>query len=267
MIIAEIGWNFLGNLNLAKKMIKSAKDNGADAVKFQLWNPNNLVPGSWDIDGRREIYNKAYINEQKFKLLYDFSKNLSIDCFASVFSEDELNTHLKISNKFVKIPSMEAYDLALIKKCLSKFDKVIVSTGALKKKELINLERFKEYENLVVLHCVSSYPLEFNKCNFAKFFYLKTKFRSVGYSGHAKGIDDSIFALANGAEVIEKHFTTSRDLDGRDNKFAILPKELKKLKEFSVRAKQMNSNLGLELQESEIEVFNSYRGRWRYPKA
>ncbi len=266
MIIAEIGWNFLGDLNLAKGMIKSAKENGADAVKFQLWNPNNLIPGAWDNDGRREIYNKAYINEQKFEMLYNFSESLSIDCFASIFSEDELKTHLKISNKFIKIPSMEAYDLDLIKKCLSKFNKVIVSTGALKINELKNLESLSDHENLIVLHCVSSYPLEFNKCNFAKFFYLKKKFRSVGYSGHAKGIDDSIFALANGAEVIEKHFTTSRDLDGRDNKFAILPTELKKLKEFSTRCKQMNSNLGLDLQKDEEDVFNSYRGRWKSSK-
>lgn len=263
MIIAEIGWNFLGDLNLAKEMIKSAKDNGADAVKFQLWNPKNLVPGPWDDDGRREIYNKAYLDEQKFEMLYNFSKNLSLDCFGSIFSEKELETHLKITNKFIKIPSMEAYDLDLIKKCLSKFDKVIVSTGALKKNELKNLESLKDFKNLVVLHCVSSYPLKFNKCNFEKFFYLKEKFKSVGYSGHAEGIDDAIFALANGAVMIEKHFTTSRELDGRDNKFAILPDELKKLKEFSIRVKEMNSNLGLDLQDDEIDVFNSYRGRWK----
>ena len=57
LIVAEIGWNFLGNTNLAKKMIKAAKDNNADAVKFQLWNPNNLKKGPWDNDGRRLIGN------------------------------------------------------------------------------------------------------------------------------------------------------------------------------------------------------------------
>jgi sialic acid synthase SpsE len=73
-------------------------------------------------------------------------------------------------------------------------------------------------------------------------------------------------AKENGAEIIEKHFTISRDLDGRDNKFAILPDELKKIKEFSIRAKEMNSNLGLDLQDDEVEVFNSYRGRWKASK-
>lgn len=263
MIIAEIGWNFLGDLELAKKMIKSAKENGADAVKFQLWNPNNLVPGEWDNDGRKEIYFKAYVDERKFEDLYNYSKSLSITCFASVFSKEDVNIHLKITNEFIKIPSMEAYDIDLIKKCLNKFNKVLVSTGALKKSELLNLEQFKEEENFIILHCVSSYPLNYEKCNFEKFFYLKDKFKKVGYSGHAKGIDDAIFALSNGAVAIEKHFTTSNKLPGRDNKFAILPSELNTLKSYSDKVKQMNIKLGLDLQDAERDVFKSYRGRWK----
>tara|TARA_B100001964_G_C14155090_1_gene563889 strand:+ start:188 stop:985 length:798 start_codon:yes stop_codon:yes gene_type:complete len=263
MIIAEIGWNFLGDLDLAKKMVKSAKENGADAVKFQLWSPKNLVPGEWDNDGRREIYNKAYINEDKFKFLYDYSKSLKIECFGSIFSEEELDIHNRISDSFVKIPSMEAHDLDLIKKCLNKFENVLVSTGALKLEELKNLENFKKEKNLIILHCVSSYPLEFDKCNFNKFFYLKEKFEKVGYSGHAKGIEDAIFAVSNGAIAIEKHFTISNNLEGRDNKFAILPQELKKLKDFSTKVSLMKLDHGLNLQKSEFEVFNSYRGRWK----
>jgi len=60
-LIAEIGWNFLGNLNLAKKMIDEAKKSGADFVKFQIWNPKNLKEGDWDNDGRKEIYKKAFL--------------------------------------------------------------------------------------------------------------------------------------------------------------------------------------------------------------
>lgn len=263
MIIAEIGWNFLGDLELAKKMIRSAKENGADAVKFQLWNPNNLAPGEWDNDGRKEIYLKAFVDEKKFRELYDYSKSISINCFASIFSKKELDIHLNVTNEFIKIPSMEAYDIELIKECLNKFNKVLVSTGALKKDELINLEQFKHEENFIILHCVSSYPLSYDKCNFEKFYYLKNNFKSVGYSGHAKGIDDAIFALSHGAVVIEKHFTISNELDGRDNKFAILPSDLKKLTDYAGKVKKMNKNLGLDLQDAEREVFKSYRGRWK----
>ena len=76
MIIAEIGWNFLGDLDLAKKMIDQVSDAGCKHVKFQLWDPKNLKNGPWDTDGRREIYNKAYLSEDKYRILYEYSKNM-----------------------------------------------------------------------------------------------------------------------------------------------------------------------------------------------
>ena len=68
-IIAEIGWNHMGNMSLAKKMILMAKKNGADIYKFQTWSEKNLKPGPWDIDGRREIYIKAELSLKKHILL------------------------------------------------------------------------------------------------------------------------------------------------------------------------------------------------------
>ena len=103
MIIAEIGWNFLGNLNLAKKMIKSAHQNGCKYVKFQLWDPKNLKRGPWDKDGRREIYNKAYLSNENYFVLYKYSKLLNIDCFASVFSTYDYERLKEVSNKFIKM--------------------------------------------------------------------------------------------------------------------------------------------------------------------
>ncbi len=74
ILVAEIGWNFIGNLSLAKKMILKAKKSGADAVKFQIWDPKFLKKGDWDLDGRRKIYEKASLNERKYKLLKNFAK-------------------------------------------------------------------------------------------------------------------------------------------------------------------------------------------------
>ena len=96
-LIAEIGWNFLGNIKLAKKMILAAKYSGADFVKFQIWNPKNLKPGPWDNDGRREIYFKAFLDKKKFKLLYQYSKKNGIKCFASIFSENELDDYRSVT--------------------------------------------------------------------------------------------------------------------------------------------------------------------------
>ena len=263
MIVAEIGWNFLGDLDLAKKMILSSKRAGCEYVKFQLWDPKNLKKGPWDNDGRREIYNKAYLTDAMYEELYNYSKSLDLKCFASVFSDEDYNRLLKIDNEFIKIPSPEAHDLDLIKKSVKDFKNVVVSTGALKKNELDNLKKFKDFSNLYVLHCVSSYPLDYNDFNIEKFFYIKKNFKNFGYSGHCEGIDDALFALSNGAVFIEKHFTVNQSLSGRDNKFAILPKDLKFLCDYEKNLKKIQRKLGLDLQKKEEEVYKVYRERWR----
>ena len=107
-LIAEIGWNHMGNINLAKKMILAAKKNGASFVKFQIFNEKNLKPGPWDKTGRRKIYKKAQMTEKKQKILFNFSKKNKIKYFASINSIDDANLHLKVSNDIVKIPSMES---------------------------------------------------------------------------------------------------------------------------------------------------------------
>ena len=79
------------------------------------------------------------------------------------------------------------------------------------------MEKYKDDPKVIILHCVSSYPLKPENCNFAKFHYLKIYIKKIGYSGHFEGIEDAIYAITNGAIVIEKHFTTNNDLEGRDN--------------------------------------------------
>ena len=130
MIIAEIGWNFLGDLDLAKKMIDQAKIAGCHFVKFQLWDPK-ILKGPWDTDGRREIYNKSYLDKEKYDDLFN-SKSKDLQCFASIFNEESFNILLETSNKLIKIPSLEAYDLDLIKKSLDNFENVFGFMGALK---------------------------------------------------------------------------------------------------------------------------------------
>ncbi len=263
MIIAEIGWNFLGDINLAKTMIASAKESGCEYIKFQLWDPKTLKKGPWDEDGRREIYNKAFLNDDQYKDLYEYSKSLKIDCFASVFSDNEFHRLLNVSNKIIKIPSMEAWDDDLISKSIQNFELVIISTGAMKKNELENLRKYSDQTNVVVLHCVSSYPLDYKNFNYEKFSFIKNNFKRFGYSGHCDGIEDAIFALSNDAEVVEKHFTTDRNLEGRDNKFAIMPDELRFICDYQKKTKEMKISNGLDLQEFEQDVYKNYRSRWR----
>ncbi len=262
-IVAEIGWNFLGNLSLAKKMIISAKKSGADAVKFQIWNPKNLKKGSWDKDGRRKLYEKSFLDRRKYKLLYDFSKKNKINCFASVWSSKDLKILSSVSKEIVKIPSPEAYNLKLIKEALKVFKKVVLSVGCLNKSELKKLFKYKKNNKLIVLHCVSAYPLKPEDCNFRKFHYLKNVFKNVGYSGHLNGIEDAVYALANKAVMIEKHFTANRKLQGRDNKFSLNEKEISRICDLREKFYNFNIDHGLGVQKKEKDIFRNYRGRWQ----
>lgn len=266
ILIAEIGWNFLGDLSLAKKMILSAKKSGADAVKFQIWDPKNLTKGSWDSDGRKKIYEKAFLNEKKYKILKNFSKKHSIPCFASAFNINGLKLLKKLNDKWVKIPSHESYNLFLISYALKNFKKIIISAGCLKKIELDKLINLiinnKASKKTTLLHCVSSYPLKPQNCNFEKFHYIKKKLGKVGYSGHLDDIDDAIYAISCGAEIVEKHFTTNNQLAGRDNKFAITPIKFNNLNRFRNNYKNFIIKKGLHLQKCEIDIYKNYRGRW-----
>lgn len=263
MIIVEIGWNFLGKLSLAKKMIDAAASSGAKYLKFQIWDPKNLKKGPWDDDGRREIYEKAYLDEKKFRYLFEYSKQKNLVAFASVFNLDGLKLLKKVSKNHIKIPSVEAYNHELIEQALYNFKNVYVSTGALTFKELLSLKKYNKYKNFYPLHCVSVYPLNLQDTNFKKFFFLKKIFKNVGYSGHYHGIDDAIYAISHGAKFIEKHFTIDNKLKGRDNKFAILPNELKFLiNYFKNRNTIESSKLVKGVLKREQDVYLNYRGRW-----
>jgi len=244
-------------------MILAAKKSGADSVKFQLWNPMKLKPGPWDKDGRRKIYERSYLDYKKFKLLYNFSKKNKIDCFASIFSADEILLHKKVNSKIVKIPSHESYNIKIIDECVKNFEYVLISLGALKKDELIKILKIvKQKKNLIPLHCVSAYPLNAEDTNFYKMNYISNYSKLFGYSGHMDSINDAIYAINNGAKIIEKHFTINKNLEGRDNKFALLPMQFKILRDFADCFYDFKTKRTLDIQKCELDIFKNYRGRW-----
>ena len=112
------------------------------------------------------------------------------------------------------------------------------------------------------MHCVSAYPCSFEDINLPRINHLSELSPSVGYSGHLFGIEDALASLSYGVEVIEKHFTIDRTLPGRDNENAILPKQMKTLTDFCKSYDSMNIDKGKNLQDSELDVLDNYRGRW-----
>ena len=123
-VIAEIGWNHMGDMGLAEEMIAAASKAGADFVKFQYWDPTYLTKGPWDVDGRREIYNKAALNKDKIFQLINLSKQHNVEFLISVFGTLGANLIHNLGQKIIKIPSHETTNLKLIEYCSKNFEEI-----------------------------------------------------------------------------------------------------------------------------------------------
>lgn len=262
-IIAEVGWNHMGNMNVAEKMIKAASKSGADYAKFQTWRVKNLKAGPWDKDGRREIYKKAELKVEDYKILNKICKKYKIKFLTSLFNENDFDLIQKLNLKEIKIPSPENRNNSLIEFCSRKFNNIFLSTGAATIKEIYNSCKLLKNNKVVLMHCVSSYPCENQNVNLSRIFELKKISSLVGLSDHTKDIISSILSLSMGVTLIEKHFTIDNSLPGRDNKFAILPNDMMKLSETVRIFEQMFEQKKKGFIKSEIEVRKIYTGRWK----
>jgi sialic acid synthase SpsE len=261
-IIAEIGWNHCGDLDLAKQMAKAAQESGATYAKYQTWSVNRLKSGSWDEDGRRQIYEKAQLSEQDHIDLINYCNTIGIKFLSSVFSLADAELLVKLGCKEVKIPSFESRNIELIKYCDENFDVVFMSTGTSKYSEIKYSTLLFEKAKLYLLHCVSSYPCLPSIANIPRMIKFKQLGLSIGYSDHIQGVESAKVAIEFGAEVIEKHFTVDNNLPGRDNKFAILPEELANLTSYIKLREEMLIDKGLDFQECELDSRNNYTGRF-----
>ncbi len=268
MYIAEIGWNFMGDMSLAEEMICSAASSGATHVKFQYWREENLKPGPWDKDGRREIYIAAQLDKNKIKLISNLANKYGVVPFFSVFNQTDAKAIKGLGFDIIKIPSMEVTNLELVSYCLDNFKTVYFSAGACTSKEFeIPAKLINETSNKVILmHCVSCYPCLAENANLVRLNYMANLCpnTTLGLSDHTSSTILPAVAASFNAVAIEKHFTTNRDLPGRDNKFALLPKEFEIMVNNHKEATKGLIDHGFDYQECEQETVDNYRGRWNY---
>ena len=261
-LIAEIGWNHMGDMVLAKDMITAAKESGADFAKFQTFDIKRLKSGPWDTDGRLELYKKAELTVDQHHELKEYCDKNEIEFLTSVFNKKYLEFLKDLKLHSIKIASMEINNKELISDAEKSYNQIFISTGASKIEEIEILSKTLTSEKFVFFHCVSAYPTPAVNVNLPRINYLKKIFKRVGYSGHLKGIEDAIGALSYGPEFIEKHFTTDNNLPGRDNQFSILPSQMKTLSDYRNQLELMNTDHGLNMQPIEEEVHKNYRNRW-----
>jgi len=258
ILIAELSMNYLGSMSLASDMISAAAENGADYVKFQTWQVENLKSGLWDTDGRREQYEKSELSYDDHIFLIEKCKENNIKFLTSAFSIKNIDMLSDLISE-IKIPGIECGNRDLCYAAIDGFERVFLSTCG------SSYEEYSEYankENVYLMHGVYNYPCDYMYANMPRMLELKKITDRFGYSGHCLGIDDAICAVTLGAKVIEKHFTTDKELPFVDNKFSILPEELAELRGYMDNYEKMMIDRGRDFQNIEKKIRSTYRGRW-----
>lgn len=273
-IIAEAGVNHNGNIKIAKKLIDTAKEAGADAIKFQTFDAEKLVTReapkakyqSENVDNsstQLEMLKKLQLTAAATQRLFDYSKQKSITFISTPFDEDSADLLGNLGVDIYKIGSGELTNRRLIEHIAKKRKTIILSTGMSYLGEIERalrwigesggLKRTKKIPGggifqypLVLLHCVSSYPCPYSEANLRAIETIRVAFNvPVGFSDHTPGIEASVAAVALGAAVIEKHMTLDRNMEGPDHKASLEPSEFIKLVK-SIRNTELSMGDGVK---------------------
>ena len=237
-IIAEIGINHNGDLDLAKKLISAAKEAGCDAVKFQkrtieivytleeLAAPrdNPFGPTNGHLKRGLEFSFEAYQEIDRF------CKELDILWSSSPWDEESVDFLKQFDVPYYKVAAASLTDSGLLKKINSMGRPVILSTGMSELSEIDKAVQYLNKDNLLILHCVSQYPAAPENIHLKAMQTLRERYGvPVGYSGHELDTVISAAAVALGACAVERHFTLDRKMWGSDHKASIEPEEMKEM--------------------------------------
>ena len=243
-IIAEAGVNHNGQLDLALKLCDAAKEAGVDCVKFQTWQTEKIVTRKAEKatyqsentndaeESQFDMLKKLELSYEDFRLVQEHCNKIGIDFLSTPDEEYSLaflmnELHLPL----IKIGSGEVTNIPYLRQMASYHKPIILSTGMATLAQVA-----MAYDTLIaagapmvsLLHCTTNYPCPKNEVNLRAMQTMKEAFKcTVGYSDHTMGTEIPIAAVAMGAEIIEKHFTLDRNMDGPDHKASLEPHELK----------------------------------------
>ena len=224
-IIAEIGINHNGSVELAKKMIDIAVTTGCDAVKFQkrtvdvVYTPEELAKERKSVFGNTngDLKRGLEFGKKEYKEIDAYCKEKGILWFASCWDEQSVDFIDKFNPPCYKIASASLTDDNLLKYTKSKGKPILLSTGMSTMEQIRHAVSILGEDNLVIMHCTSTYPSNSDEMNLRVIETLKKEFNCpIGYSGHERGITPSVLAVAVGATVVERHITTDRTNWGSD---------------------------------------------------
>ena len=276
-IIAEVGANHNGDVNLAKKMIEKAKEAGVDCVKFQTYSTDNFCAdkekifeyysqGKKVLEREYDMFKRLEFDESEWKEIINHCNKMKMPFITTVQDPKDLKMLLKIGSlKAIKVGS-DDFDHFLNLRLYAKTGlPLIISKGMAnlgEVDEVIN-ELGKYTNNLAILHCVSLYPSEPKHLNIKQVSTLKNLYPEIvwGFSDHSQGTLASIISVGMGASIIEKHFTLDHDFEGPDHWFSMDFSEMKELVEGVRFAEVALGNGKVALSESEVKSKSIMRRR------
>lgn len=260
-VIAELGSNHNGDMELAKKLISEAKDAGVDCVKFQSWSSKTLFAKEKydanyfiadDYRNRNdftleEIVKEYAISEQELLDMKAFADELGVDCTSTPFSEKEVDFLVdKLNTPFIKVASMDLNNYPFLDYIAKKGKPIVLSTGLSNLNEIDRaIKTIEDAGNtqIVILHCVATYPTPDKDVNLNNIKTLMSIYPNypVGFSDHTMGSSIPLASVAIGACLIEKHFTLDQDMEGWDHKISATKEEMK---DIVINSKRISDALG-----------------------
>ncbi|MEN8243233.1 MAG: N-acetylneuraminate synthase family protein, partial [Chloroflexota bacterium] len=265
-IIAEIGVNHNGILQLAFELIDKAMECGVDAVKFQKRNLNKLYPKKMLEDVNVGEKNMAYLlpilqrmelTDEDYYRLHEYCHKKGVTFMCSPFDVDSADFLNKLGVPAFKVASADMINLPLLDHLIGLGKPLILSTGMSRIEEVeFTVDFLKERKaDFALLHCNSAYPASFDDINLRFMNHLRRFDVPVGYSGHERGIAVSTVAAAMGANIIERHITLDRTMDGPDHAASLEPQGFSKLVR-DIRSVEKAMGSGEEKFMSRGEILN-----------
>jgi len=268
-IVAEIGINHNGDLEIAKAMIKSAKECGVDAVKFQKRTPELCVPKEQQSQMRETPWGYITYLDYRYKVEFGrkdyeeidrYCRELGIDWFASVWDEPSADFMEAFNPIAYKVPSAGLTDHNLLRKLRTLGRPIILSTGMSTMDQIRRAIQVIGTENIMITHTTSAYPCDPDELNLRMIETLGQEFDCpIGYSGHEVGLIPSVVTVALGACLIERHFTLDRAMWGGDQAASVEPGGFSRLVKY-VRVTEQSLGDGVKrVYASELPVLKKLR--------
>ena len=269
-VIAEIGSNHNGDIELAKKMILKAKECGADCVKFQSWSKDTIFSKKVYQDNfflrddyrnrtdytLEEIVEKYSVDAEEHYILKAFCDEIQIDFSSTGFSKKEIDLLVdELNVPFIKVASMDITNIPFLSYIATKGKPVVISTGLCGLSDInaaIECLQKNGCNEIVILHCVSIYPPKDDEVNLNNIDTYRMLYKyPVGYSDHTLGVIAPIMSLAKYVCIIEKHFTLDNDMVGWDHKISANPEQLRQICEAASAGYKMLGTTEIVVNEDE----------------